>query len=470
TRGTPLAVKSPETWYIHLSSKDHVMELKDAPEELLSLHALSKDMFKPKYTMNGLEVEDKMKANGSLHTRVLRVVLRSHLLELCSPLSRILHEVFDSEFSRTKKTGEEWVKLPIFPTAKTVITAANALTFFGTELAYNLAFLEAAAAYPEDLLFTAETLRLLPSILHPFLAPILMRNYRASKTMVKFLTPLIEERLRRSKDGNWGFGEKPADCIQFFVDANIRGKDTWTARKVVQVLLGTWFAAVHQTALTAVYALEDLCRHMEYIDPLRQEIFSLLSQEETHTTSERALGVKSASVAAALENAPILDAFLKESSRLHPSDSISVRRKVLEPFTFQDGTHILPGDVVCVPMQAMMLDEEVYPDSAAFDPLRFVTPVDDHDNYEISAENMPSTVRNTSRFTDSDFAYPLWGLGKHSCPGRYYASMILKIFVAHIITHYEIKLPEQHASRTFHFRSAIIPKASSSLLFRRRID
>lgn len=44
--GVPIAVKTPETYYIHFSS-DHVQELKDASDEHLSLHALSNDVMLP---------------------------------------------------------------------------------------------------------------------------------------------------------------------------------------------------------------------------------------------------------------------------------------------------------------------------------------------------------------------------------------------------------------------------------------
>lgn len=82
---------------------------------------------------------------------------------------------------------------------------------------------------------------------------------------------------------------------------------------------------------------------------------------------------KSISMLTSLDNAPLLDALLKESAYLHPSDSISIRRKVLKPFKFSDGTHILPGDVACVPSQAIMRDEQIYSNQTVFWPERYLT-------------------------------------------------------------------------------------------------
>ncbi|KUI69918.1 Ent-kaurene oxidase [Cytospora mali] len=454
-------------------------ELKDAPEEQLSLHALSKDMFTPKHTMNGLEVEDKMNANGSLHTRVLRVVLRSHLPHLCFQLSQAIEGVFDKGFNMANQCGgNDWARLSSFSMAKTVITAANALAFFGPDLSARPSFLQAAADYPEDLFRTAEVLRLTPSLLHPLIAPVLMRNHQASMTMVEHLTPVVEERLSRVRSNLEHSSDqvpKPKDCIQFFVDANSR-KGEWTAHKIVQVLLGIWFAAVHQPALTIVYALEDLCEHPEFVEPLRRELSAICPYPRGKTID--------ASIAATLEEAPLLDAFLKESSRLHPSDSISVRRKALTPFTFRDGTHILPGDVACVPSQAIMRNEGIYTESMKFCPWRFVERIKDTGDEGAEAGGL----RSLSRFTDTELEYPLWGLGRHSwyvplsgqrkctpdgssmhSPGRFYASLLLKLFLAHVLMHYDTMLPTTPAMRTFHFRSSIIPTSKSAFLFRKRV-
>ena len=40
----PCAIRTPEAYYVHLSSENHIKELIEAPEEQLSLHALSKDV------------------------------------------------------------------------------------------------------------------------------------------------------------------------------------------------------------------------------------------------------------------------------------------------------------------------------------------------------------------------------------------------------------------------------------------
>lgn len=360
-------------------------------------------MLRPDYTMGGLEVKDNGTANGTLHHRVLRVVLTSRIADLYAPLSGIVSSAFEKQINSGDRDHKGWTTLPSWTMAKRIITTANAKVYFGAELMDNTEFHDSVHSFIDDLLFTAELLRWTPSIIHPLVSRLLMRNHRASKTIIEHLSPVVEERLRQARSGLSGSDSpKPVDCAQFFVDANSR-KQKWTASRIVQVLLGMWFASVHQPVLTLIYALENLCEHPEYIEPLRLELSTLSSG--CHVSDD--LEAASQESASTLEALPLLDAFMKESPRLRPSDAISVQRKVMQPFTFKDGIQI-PADVLCVPMNAFKRDEAIYPDAEAFSAWGFMESVRQSDGDHVD------TVRNRSRFTDSDFRYPLWGLGGHA--------------------------------------------------------
>jgi cytochrome P450 len=69
---------------------------------------------------------------------------------------------------------------------------------------------------------------------------------------------------------------------------------------------------------------------------------------------------------------------------------------------------------------------------------------------------------------DSSDAWLVWGAGRLLCPGRFYTTMILKLVVAHLVTDYDIILPESTSSRSVQWRSAIIPKSTVSLLVSER--
>ncbi|KAL8786218.1 MAG: hypothetical protein Q9213_002907 [Squamulea squamosa] len=133
----------------------------------------------------------------------------------------------------------------------------------------------------------------------------------------------------------------------------------------------------------ATFALEDLCLHPECIEPLRKEL---------HESTDSAAVLD-------LEAFPLLDSFLKESSRLSVSDAISVRRKALKDLDRFSGTHVNKGDWVCVAQRAIMHDSDRYADPETFDAFRF-------------ARERPNGQKQTaSRFTDAKPDWLIWGYG-----------------------------------------------------------
>ncbi|MCJ1414944.1 hypothetical protein MMC32_001274 [Xylographa parallela] len=180
---------------------------------------------------------------------------------------------------------------------------------------------------------------------------------------------------------------KTVTIIQWMVDA-ARGK-YWTPMNLVRSINGLWFASSHQVWMTIVNNLHELCKHPEYLPLLREEI-----GEQSIITPE------------VVENLPLLDSFMKETSRMNAFDSVAVRRKALKPFTFSDGgPHIPVGNVACVPQAAILLDEMNYPNPMEFDGFRFFTAKPD----SAAAVAMPGKER--SKFTDVSEKYPVWGYG-----------------------------------------------------------
>ncbi|KAB8074945.1 cytochrome P450 [Aspergillus leporis] len=446
TKELPYAIRTPETYQIQFSSDTHIKQLSQAPEAYLSLHALAKDMFQPEYTMNGLEVDDPKSVNRSVHLRALQVELQSQLPILKQPLADCISTAFAQEVIAGEFLTGNWRSLRLFPTAKRVITAGNARIFFGPEVSNDPAFLEAALEYPEHLMETAEALRFIPSFLAPFAAPYLMRRHKALKMLLTRLTPIVEKRLNRirqrdnvDEDDPLAPATQPVDCIQFLVNAveRKRQQDVWSAQRIVQVLLGTWFASVHQPAMCLFYALDDLCLHPQYVDELRDEVSRGIHEGRD------------------IDSLTLLDGFLRESARLHPTDSISVRRKVLQPFTFQDGTCLMRDEVACVPLQPILRNPQFYEDPLTFNPRRYAA---------------LGKASNIAKFTLADHTFPIWGLGKHACPGRYYASLLLKLVLTQILLDYEVRMPDNSPQRKryFYWRSSIVPKSGARLEFRKR--
>ena len=63
-----------------------------------------------------------------------------------------------------------------------------------------------------------------------------------------------------------------------------------------------------------------------------------------------------------------------------------------------------------------------------------------------------------------------WGNGRFSCPGRWYASLMMKLLIASLILEYDFKFPEDTRRRPSNFVMDVhvLPNMSQKLLIRGR--
>jgi cytochrome P450 len=157
-----------------------------------------------------------------------------------------------------------------------------------------------------------------------------------------------------------------------------------------------------------------------------------------------------------LQNLPILDSFIKETVRMNPLDTLAIRRKALKPFSFSNGgPQAVPGNIACVSSFDLMHDETSYPNAYRFDGLRFVPTKKD------------TTMRGT-KLTDVSEKFPVWGFGSLACPGRFHASLVMKMVLVHLISNYDIRFEDPKARRQFRWETFTMPYESTRILIRPR--
>lgn len=128
------------------------------------------------------------------------------------------------------------------------------------------------------------------------------------------------------------------------------------------------------------FIMLQLCQRPDIQESLRQELDNLES-----LTYDR------------LMELPLLDSFIKETVRLHPLDTLAVRRKALKPYTFASGSPQVPaGATVTVSSYDLMHNSTDYPSPHDFQVRRFI--------------ETESSVQGT-RFTEVSEKFPVWGYG-----------------------------------------------------------
>ncbi|KAK2745535.1 hypothetical protein FQN57_003660 [Myotisia sp. PD_48] len=400
----PFEIFAPDNRYVFVSSPQHIKELDNAPDTVLSLQAASKQMLQPRYTMHGFNWFDRRGTEGVGFIKALRTMLTNNLPQILPDLSLMIKARFEDLHSRHPIT--DGVRhSPVYDMIVNIVVLANAASFFGKDLVTNEAFMLSALAYIEETLICAEIVRLVPKFLAPLVGGIIARRLKSHETIFNALLPIAEERCQERDLANLGH-KVPKHTITF--------------------------------------AIHDLCLHPEYVDPLRRELEAGYADFE-----KTGLGLS------------LLDSFIKESARITPVESMSTRRHALQPFTLSDGTKVNIGDWACTPVRAIMMNPDYYPDAQEFNGFRFADPKLLSD----LNQKFKSPQPEPSKLSDVNNSWHVWGTGRMACPGRFYAVAVMKLIMGQIIMNYECKLIDSDAPRWFTWRSSMLPSKKTKVAF-----
>ncbi|KNG49002.1 cytochrome p450 [Stemphylium lycopersici] len=444
--GKPFELFAPDNRYVYVSDPKQIKEIDNAPDTVLSLQAASKQMLQPMYTMHGFNWFDRRGTEGVGFIRALRTLLTNNLPKILPDLTCIIRTRFQElHASHPVVNGKK--QSDVYHMTVKLVVLSNAVSFFGKDLAKDEQFMVSALAYIEETLICAEIVRLLPSFLSPIVGGIIARTLKSHAVIFNRLLPIAQERCIERDAAKLGQKvPQHADCIQWIMETSPKNAP-WTPQRVVHELMAIWFGSVHAVSTTVTFAIHDLCLHPEYVAPLREECKAQYADFERVGTG-----------------LPLLDSFIKESARLTPVESQSTRRSALQPFSLKDGTHVNVGDWFCTPVRAIMTNPIDYPEANTFSGFRFADPalVASLETQHASFDVMQ---KKPTKLTDVDMTFHVWGTGRMACPGRFYASAVMKVILGQVLLNYDCELVDPDAKRLFTWRSTILPKPSAKVVF-----
>lgn len=201
-------------------------------------------------------------------------------------------------------------------------------------------------------------------------------------------------------------------------------------------------ASIHTTQMNIVHVLYDLAANPEYINQLREEI-QMVAQR----------GWNKGSFSQLLR----LDSFLKESQRFNPPSILSMHRIMQQSHQLSDGTELPKGSHICMPVDAIQNDAEITTDPSSFDGLRYFK------------MRQAQGERHLHQFATAEKTRLNFGYGKYACPGRFFASLEIKVILVKLIMNYDFKLPPQQGRpQNLMAHEFIFPNPEGKLLFRER--
>ncbi|GKZ51835.1 hypothetical protein AbraIFM66951_007436, partial [Aspergillus brasiliensis] len=285
--------------------------------------------------------------------------IKADLNPALSRLSPIIFEEVERAIKDEIPRCSDWTPVFIYPKLVNIIAKVSGRIFVGPELCRDADYLDTAINYTTELVNAIQAVKSMKPWLRPFFASKLpeVRKLREREALAaKFFEPIIQARRNATQDPNH---EKPYDMLQWFLDRSTEYGIQSTER-IVKLQLLVIFGGIHNTTVTATNILYNLSVAREYLDPLREEVRTILADTITEGMSSRTL-----------QRMEKLDSFMKETIRLYPPELTTFSRKTVQGIALSNGQYIPPGTFVETPSDAIAHDKSNYPDGDGFDGFRF---------------------------------------------------------------------------------------------------
>ncbi|KAI0245471.1 cytochrome P450 [Lactifluus subvellereus] len=420
-------------WMVLPTGAKLIEDIKKAPDDVLSFQAPIRESIQTDYTLNLLNMED------SYHASVIRSRLTRNI---ATTFDQVRDELAAALGDCIPTAGEEWVKVPILPTAQRIICRTSSRVFVGAPLCRDRDYETLVLNSAVNVMKSATIIAMFPRPLKSTAARVLCSIPSQVRRATELIGPLVEERLTKMEELGDAWNDAPNDMLMWLM-SEAKGVEK-SVEGLVRRMLIVNFASIHTTSFAFMQVLYRLLAHPEYIEPLRQEIEAAVAEEGW--------------TKAGMDKMHKIDSFLRETQRLDNRGLVTMRRLALRPFTFSNGLTIPAGTLMAIPAGAIHTDGEIYPNPEEFDGFRFSklremegdTMLNKHQAVSISPEQLT------------------FGLGRHACPGRFFAVNEVKALLAHVIVTYDVKFEEgKGAPREIRIGSTRYPR-STNVLFRKR--
>ncbi|KXJ94825.1 cytochrome P450 [Microdochium bolleyi] len=418
----------------------YAKELAKVPDEFLSFTKAIEESMQEKYI--------HLAGNaGEFLPHTIKANLTPALGRLNPVLAQEVRESMEVELPQTS----EWTEFVLSPKLYRIVAQASGRIFIGPELCRKEEYLDAAINYTIDVMIAVFIVLYMPTWLRPLLAPWVpqVRKLKQRRQKAKdFLVPIITAR-RKAAAENPNY-QPPDDMLQWMDDdlTKQQGKRP-TVEDLAIHQLGISFAAIHTTTSTVTNIIYTLAAMPELIPILRDDVKQALEETDGVFTS------------LALQNMKKLDSFMKENLRFYSMSAGSFQRKVLQPFQLSNGQAIPAGVIIELPQCAVNADASVFPDADKFDAMRYyklrqskeggADPSPNADESETKAPKLTGAkaaeVTASSQFVSVSPSSLTFGLGRHACPGRFFAANEIKMILSVMLLHYDIALPEGETER-----------------------
>ncbi|KAJ5582567.1 Cytochrome P450, partial [Penicillium sp. DV-2018c] len=324
---------------------------------------------------------------------------------------------------------DEECKVGCFDLAYSIVARSGSFSMVGSRLSQDDEYIKAVKDHILGMIVTTRAQFLVPNWLKRYIGGSIGRlatlgtnwdMHASRKTLLKHFDARAAEyhaeifsKEDPTRESKLEETEAPVEIFRWLYESCVL-RDKWRYTEVIGEMLLLQFAFIYTTSYGLYGALAELTRRPEYMQPLREEIDMMFS--------------KLGPTVAACDGMVLMDSFLKECQRLHPPAALSAHRVCISDLKLSNGITLKQGSHVALPSGIIQRSSEYYADPESFDGFRFV--------------KRAAAGAKDSRLVDLSPDYLVFGMGPHACPGRWMASALMKLSLAHILISYDILLQD----------------------------
>ncbi|OQE14847.1 hypothetical protein PENFLA_c035G06272 [Penicillium flavigenum] len=437
----PLVVTPPEHVKWLIGKPDHILTQRNVIRELLGLKYLLPDLH------HGLDVA---------FTDVVRRHMTREFGKFQEALYDELHQAIDETLGLDHSSQRQ---VCLAKAMETILQRSIDRVVFGLPLCRDNGYVRSWRKFNNSLALMGVILGLIvPWFLRPFLGwffriPVEFWRRRS----LKYLTPIFQERSKQMEEqkrkGIPIGSDMPDDFITWYLQAGRNGRihnppDVSTIAMHFHFFCVSLYKSTIMTGTSAMLDLLSADPTMGYWEKIIEEAMT-----EYHTEGDWL-------EARTVSKLPYLDSALRETLRRNPMNIRGIPREIIskEGVTLPSGTHLPQGTWVTTAVDSLHNDKRFYENPEEYQPFRFVA------HSESTA--WPQAGDATS-FTTTNDKFLAFGYGRHGCPGRWFASHVLKLVFAYIAIHYDV----QHIGKPppkIRFGDFTIPSLATTITVRRK--
>ncbi|CAD6444006.1 72b9beee-0ecf-4a71-9a89-9a73d14acd34 [Sclerotinia trifoliorum] len=375
-------------------------------------------------------------------TRSIPEIIPLLLLET----STAFRQNFAPEHHSTEKDQEGWTRTCLYAHVNVSLARIVSRILCGEKYSSDEAWVDNVATFARGIFFSGMLLRRLPRWCHRFVAP-----WMGTSRQVAVIESGVTGDVLALVGGDVKGESYERGVLLPMLVEDVRGKKRFEGKGDGELVWGVhnricrfFFATVDTTTLTFTHVLYDVIGHRKelYVEPMRKEIRDVWKKFGGVWNRESLGELKS------------LDAFMRESQRLHPLGYTLGSRKVArrEGLDFvskgEDGEkiiHIPFGERIEGLAWAIHQDDVHYDDPGVFNGFRT--------RDESIAGSNPSEK------------FMSFGYGRHACPGRHVALAIEKVMLIEFLMNYDWKEMDRLKDWSFGYNN--IPDMASKVHIRR---